>query len=119
ASKPGQAVPNVATVDPQADIQLEMDSFDATQEGIWDLKGDVAISQGERKLKTKDATYDPQSQTFSTEHDVEYSDPTMKVEGTGGQFETEGSATFEGAEFQLLAHPARGAADKISANKDG
>src|SRR5690349_261606 len=93
------AVKPSTTTDPNADIQLEMDSFEATRGGTWDLKGDVSISQGNRELRTKDATYDPQSQTFATPNDVQYSDPTMKVQGASAQFDPQGSAVFEGAEF--------------------
>jgi LPS-assembly protein len=114
-----EAAPKPTTTDPQADIELEMDSFEATREGTWDLKGDVIISQGDRKLTTKDATYDPQAQTFATPNDVQYSDPTMKVQGTGAQFDPQGSATFEGAEFELIEQGARGSAQKIDANREG
>ena len=102
-----------------ADIQLQMDSFEATRDGTWDLKGDVGITQGDRTLKTTDATYDPNSQTFSTTNGVSYSDPAMKVQGTGAQFNPAGSATFEGAQFELPAQSARGAAKRISATKEG
>lgn len=111
--------PAPAPVDPDADIDLEMDSFEATRDGKWELKGDVSITQGERKISTTDATYDPQSQSFSTEHGVTYSDPAMKVQGSGAQFDPNGSVTFEGAEFELPAQPARGAAARIHATKEG
>jgi LPS-assembly protein len=107
------------SIDPQQDIQLEMDSFEATREGTWDLKGDVSITQGDRKLTTTDATYDPQSQTFRTSSGVEYSDPAMKVEGSAAQFDPQGSVTFEGAQFSLPAQPARGSAERISASNEG
>lgn len=96
-----------------------MDSFDATREGQWNLNGDVRISQGDRQLKTTDATYDPASQTFSTKHGVEYSDPTMKVEGAAAQFDPGGGVTFEGAQFELPSQPARGSASRISATAEG
>src|SRR6187401_2169968 len=54
-------VPKLSTPYPQANIELQMDSFEATREGTWDLTGDVAIKQGDRTLKTRDATYDPNS----------------------------------------------------------
>ena len=112
---PAKATPT----DPQADIQLEMDSFEATRDGIWDLKGDVSISQGDRKLATRDATYDPQSQTFETKNDVAYSDPTLKVQGKSGQFNPQGTVNFEGAEFELLQQGSRGSAARIDASREG
>ncbi|MFL6577343.1 MAG: LPS-assembly protein LptD [Povalibacter sp.] len=111
--------PQVAAVDPQADIQLEMDSFEATREGTWDLKGDVSITQGDRNLTTTDATYDPKSQTFATKNRVQYSDPAMKVEGTGGQFAPQGTIAFEGAQFELTEQQARGSAQHIDASTQG
>ncbi len=112
------SIPSTA-VDEQSDIQLEMDSFEAMRDGTWDLHGEVSISQGDRQLKTSDATYDPASQTFSTSNHVSYSDPSMKVEGAAAQFDPGGAVTFEGAKFELPAQPARGSAARISANKQG
>ena len=113
------AVAAAATSDEPSDIQLEMDTFEATRDGQWNLKGDVSISQGDRTLKTSDATYDPKSQSFSTESGVSYADPAMKVEGTSAQFEPGGGVTFEGATFELPAQPARGVAERIHATRDG
>ena len=109
----------VSATDAQSDIQLEMDSFEATRDGLWNLQGDVGIKQGEREIKTSDATYDPEKQTFSTRSGVTYSDPGMKVQGTGADFDPTGSVTFEGAQFELPAQPARGSAARIHANQDG
>lgn len=101
------------------DVHLQMDSFDAARDGLWNLNGNVSISQGDRHLTTSDATYDPVSQIFRTTHGVEYSDPTMNVEGTSAQFDPAGGATFNGAQFELPARPARGAAERISATAAG
>lgn len=108
-----------STVDPNADIDLEMDSFEATRDGLWNLQGDVGIRQGQRELKTTNATYDPEKQTFSTRNDVTYSDPAMKIQGSGADFEPAGAVTFEGAQFELPAQPARGSAQRIHATQDG
>ncbi|HEY6645214.1 LPS-assembly protein LptD [Povalibacter sp.] len=113
------ALPATTAPDEQQDIQLEMDSFEATREGLWNLEGDVGIKQGDREIKTSDATYDPEKQTFSTRSGVTYSDPGMKVQGSSADFDPNGSVTFEGAQFELPAQPARGSAARIRANKDG
>ncbi|HEY5806951.1 MAG TPA: LPS assembly protein LptD [Povalibacter sp.] len=105
--------------DVQQDVELQVDSLEATRDGTWDLKGEVSITQGERKLTTTDATYDPATQSLSTENGVTYSDPSMKVEGSGAKFDAAGSVTFEGAQFELPAQPARGSAAHISASKQG
>ncbi|HKE96431.1 MAG TPA: LPS assembly protein LptD [Povalibacter sp.] len=111
--------PRPVATDPQADIDMQMDSFEATRTGQWALQGNVTISQGERKLQTSDAIFDPQTQTFITRSKVTYSDPGMRVEGTAAEFAPAGSMTFEGASFELPAQPARGSAARISASKDG
>lgn len=121
-TKPNLATPAAKAPsrdDSQADIQLQMDSFEAQREGVWDLKGNVGIKQGSRSLKTTDATYDPASQTFSTHNKVTYEDPSMKVEGTAGQFVSSGTASFEDAQFELSQNSARGSADRITASRDG
>lgn len=119
ATPPADAPVEAPATAQGADVHLEMDSFDATRDGQWNLHGDVSISQGDRQLTTTDATYDPASQTFTTRHGVEYSDPTMKVEGAGAQFNPGGGATFDGAQFELPARPARGSANRISATAAG
>jgi len=117
AGQPDEATDS--QTDSEGDIQLQMDSFEATRDGEWDLKGNVGIKQGDREIRTTDATYDPQKQTFSTSNGVTYSDPTMKVQGAGADFDPSGSVTFEGADFELPAQPARGSAARIEASKDG
>lgn len=83
------------------------------------LGGDVVISQGSRRLKTRDAVYDAQTQSFQVEHGVEYSDPTLKVAGDGAHVDPNGGAEFEGARFELPAVNARGSASRIRATTQG
>jgi len=106
---------------PSADtpIEFEADTLEAKKDGAIDLKGDVVISQGDRKVKTRDATYDTQTQSIEVRSEVEYSDPQLKVTGTGAHVDPAGGATFEGAEFELPERNARGAASRINATRDG
>src|SRR5687768_16490540 len=90
-----------ATPSEEPEINLEMDSFDATHDGAWQLNGDVTLSQGERQLKTRDATYDPNSQTLTTPNAMEYADPNLKVQGTSAQFDPAGGADFKDAQFEM------------------
>jgi LPS-assembly protein len=99
-------------------IEYEADGLEATRDGEMLLNGDVLIKQGERTLKTRDAKYDSQSQSFSVEDDVEYSDPNLKVSGTSAHVDQAGGATFEGAQFELKDRNARGAADRIQVTRD-
>src|SRR5215203_560522 len=59
------AAPRAAATAPgEEPLYVESDGLDATRDGEWFLKGEVTITQGERKLSTRDATYDPQSQSI-------------------------------------------------------
>jgi len=115
ATEPAPAKP--AVEDP--DIHLQMDTFEATRDGQWNLNGNVSISQGQRRLTTSDATYDPKTQNFSTKSSVEYSDPQLKVQGRSADLAPAGGATFEGAQFELPTRSARGSAGRISATAEG
>ncbi len=84
----------------------------------WLLQGDVLIKQGERTLKTRNAKYDSEAQSFSVDEDVEYADPNLKVSGTSASVDQAGGATFEGAQFELKDRNARGAADRIQVTRD-
>ena len=111
---PSQSEPALA----DTPIEYEADGLEATRDGEMLLKGDVLIRQGERTLKTRNAKYDSQSQSFSVDDAVEYSDPNLKVSGTSAHVDQAGGATFEGAEFELKDRNARGAADRIQVTRD-
>lgn len=114
-----EAPPITASADLDADIDLSMDSFDATQDGLWHLNGNVGIKQGDRELKTTDATFDPESRDFQTDHPVEYTDPSMRVQGKSAQFNPAGTAAFEDTQFALHAQGARGEAQRIAVTSAG
>jgi len=116
---PNAAPKFVAPVDPDTPVDIESDGFEAVREGEWQLNGDVTISQGDRRLKTRDATYDPSDQSFETKNGVEYSDPNLRVRGSSAQFDPAGGAKFEGAEFELPVQNGRGSAKEISATREG
>lgn len=108
-----------ASIAPDAPIEIESDSVEAVKDGAALLKGDVLISQGSRRVKTRDATYDAQTEQFSTDSPVEYSDPRLKVSGEGAVVDAGGGAEFTGAKFELPAINARGAASRIRATTEG
>jgi LPS-assembly protein len=99
-------------------IEYEADGLEATRDGEMLLKGDVLIRQGERTLKTRNARYDSQAQSFDVDDEVEYTDPNLKVSGTSAHVDQAGGATFEGAQFELKDRNARGAADRIQVTRD-
>jgi LPS-assembly protein len=101
------------------DIHLDVESIEAQPEAEWQLKGEVTIRQGDRQLRTKDATYNPESQQFKADQNVVYSDPALRVTGAGADFDPAGGVTFREAEFELPAVKARGGAGRINATADG
>lgn len=100
-------------------IDFEADSLEATRDGEMLLKGDVVIRQGERRLETRDAVYDSRTQSFRVDQGVEYSDPALRVSGTGAHVDSQGAAVFESAQFELPGQSARGSAQRIRASTDG
>jgi len=118
AARTSAAAPDQAAAPADTPIDFEADAMEGTLDGQLLLKGEVLIKQGERTLKTRDATYDSQSQSVSVEQDVEYSDPNLKVSGTSAHLDQAGGATFEGAKFELLDRNARGSAGHIQVTRD-
>jgi LPS-assembly protein len=108
-----------ATAQGEEPLYIESDGLDAARDGEWLLKGEVTVTQGERKLSTRDATYDPQSQSIDVKNGVEYADPDLKVRGSGAHFESQGGATFEGAQFEIPSAQARGSARRLGATIEG
>ncbi|HEX2494756.1 MAG TPA: LPS assembly protein LptD, partial [Steroidobacter sp.] len=100
-------------------IDFQSDALEATREGELTLQGDVVISQGARRLKTRDAVYDSRTQSFKVDSSVEYSDPSLTVVGAGARVDAQGGATFNEAQFELPAIKARGSASRIRADKTG
>jgi LPS-assembly protein len=101
-----------APVDPNAPLEISSDSLEATREGEMLLKGEVNMRQGSRTVKTRDAIYNQTTNEFSVDNGVEYEDPALKIRGAGAHLDPIGGATFQGADFELPAIPARGSADR-------
>lgn len=101
------------------DIEFEADGVEGTRDGELKLTGKVDIRQGERRIQTRDATYNPQDESFRVDQGVEYSDGTVTVRGEGAHIDREGGAVFERAQFELADRNARGSADRIRATAEG
>ena len=116
ASRPRASEPKAEL--PQ-DVEFEADGVEGTRDGEMKLNGEVLIKQGERRIKTRDATYNPQDQSFEVDEGVEYSDSAVTVRGDSAHIDRTGGAVFEGAEFELADRNARGSADRIRATTEG
>jgi LPS-assembly protein len=111
--------PAIIEIDPNAPIDVDSDSAEASRDGQVLLKGEVTIQQGPRKMKTRDAEWNQTTNEFNVQNGVEYEDPNLKVRGSGAHLDPAGGATFEGADFELPAIPARGSAERINATSAG
>jgi LPS-assembly protein len=87
--------------------------------GTYTLRGQVTIEQGNRKLIAQDAQYNPATGEFKVREGVKYQDPRFEVNGTDAQYDTQGGATFENAEFLLRQRGARGSAKQIEIDPAG
>lgn len=101
------------------EVEFEADGVEGTREGELKLTGEVEIRQGERRIRTSDATYNPQDESFRVDQGVEYSDGAVTVRGAGAHIDRDGGAVFEGAQFELADRNARGSADRIRATTEG
>ena len=101
------------------DVEFEADGVEGTREGELKLTGKVEIRQGERRIETRDATYNPQDESFRVDQGVQYTDGQVTVRGAGAHIDREGGAVFEGAQFELADINARGSADRIRATTEG
>ncbi|WP_210399199.1 LPS-assembly protein LptD [Steroidobacter denitrificans] len=100
-------------------VDFEADSLEATRDGEMLLKGDVVIRQGGRRLETRNAVYDSRTQSFRVDQGMEYSDPALRVSGTGARLDSQGAAIFDSAQFELRGQSARGSAARIRASTGG
>lgn len=101
------------------EIEFEADGVEGTRDGELKLSGKVEIRQGARRIHTRDATYNPQDESFKVDRGVEYTDGTVTVRGEGAHIDREGGAVFERAQFELADRNARGSADRIRATTEG
>lgn len=101
------------------DIQFESDGVEGTRDGELKLTGEVEIRQGERRIKTRDAIYNTQNESFEVDEGVDYSDGAINVRGSGAQVDRTGGAVFDKAEFELAERNARGSAERIRATPEG
>lgn len=101
------------------DVEFEADGVEGSRDGELKLTGKVEIRQGERRIHTRDATYNPQDESFQVDQGVEYNDGQVTVRGEGAHIDRQGGAVFEGAQFELADRNARGSADRIRATTEG
>jgi len=96
--------------DPRIDVTS--DHGELGRAGDASLTGNVRIRMGQRLLAADAAEIDATARSARLRGNVEYLDPTLHVRGRGGDF-SEGSGSFEGAEFDIPGRGVRGAAQSV------
>ena len=100
-------------------IELSSDGASVDADGNSQLRGNVSIVQGGRRLLSDGATYDARTRTVSAAGEVSYEDPHLKLRGDRGGFQEGGAGSFEHGDFQLVERSARGHAEGIALAANG
>lgn len=89
------------------------------RDGKITVTGDVEVRMGERFVRTNQAEYDPDTESFSIRGDFQYLEPGLSISGSEGRISGTGkNINFTGSEFVLTERPARGSASEINISED-
>jgi LPS-assembly protein len=121
--RPGATITPAPPSTPKAelgDIEISSDEAIVGVGGDAALKGDVRVREGDRELRAEDVQYESNGQAFKAVGGLEYTDPQVRVKGSGGgSYSATGGADFSAAEFELRERSARGAADRMQLTPAG
>jgi LPS-assembly protein len=103
------------------DHRIHIDSDDASvgTDGNAVFNGRVTVHQDERSVAADSVTYDSKSGRVSVRGGVDFEDPKLRVRSDTGSYDTDGTANFDKANFQLMDRNGRGFAKDIDALPDG
>ncbi len=107
--------------DQQTDGQVKFSAREGrvNRNGKITVTGDVEVRMGDRYVRTNQAEYDPETESFSISGDFEYLEPGVNISGTEGRISGTGkNITFAGSEFILIERPARGSASAVNISED-
>jgi LPS-assembly protein len=98
-------------VDPaKVTTTIDGDKVEYNVNGDAVLSGNVEMHQGDKSIRADRLEYDAANQHAKLDGGVEFSNPVMTVRGNSGTYSPVLGAAFEGAQFELPARNARGAA---------
>jgi LPS-assembly protein len=103
------------------DHRIHIDSDDALLglDGIAIFNGRVTVHQDERSVAADSVTYNNKTGRVAVKGAVDFEDPKLRIRSDTGSYETDGRASFDQANFQLLDRNGRGFAKDIDARPDG
>jgi LPS-assembly protein len=99
--------------------EIKADAADVSVDGKGSLKGNVVVRQGDVEVRAGAMQIDKPGEYVKSDGRIEYDDPLVHVTGAGGSYSAATGAEFQGAEFDLRARGARGAADSLALTPDG
>ncbi len=108
-----------APVDDRVIIEADDDDFQFDANGNAVISGNVVMRWGDKLIRADRLEYDAASQRAKLTGAVEFSDPGLTVRGSSGTYSPLLGAQFEGAQFELPASNARGAARNMQVDANG
>lgn len=102
-----------------AETTLYARSFDIRDQSSYLLEGDVEILRADQRVAAAMMRYDPESEAWTAQGDVQYQDSGMLIgaERAEGQLEND-QASLEALRYQLLAARGNGEAEKAENHGD-
>jgi LPS-assembly protein len=103
------------------DHRIHVDSDDATldTEGNAVLNGRVRVRQDARTVTSDSVNYDQKTGRVAVKGAVDFEDPKLRVRSDDGNYDINGAASFDQANFQLMDRNGRGFAKDINVLPDG
>ena len=114
-------LPKPAADDPATPVTIEADDNDFTFDvnGNAVLSGNVVMRQGDKVIRADRLEYNAKSGQAKLTGAVEFSSPVLKVRGSSGEYSPALGAQFEGTQFELPQHNARGTARNMQVDANG
>src|SRR6187399_1800774 len=116
--KPAADVP-ATPVDEEVSIEADDKDFTFDANGNAVLSGNVVMRQGDKVIRADRLEYDAKTGHAKLTGAVEFSGPAIKVRGSSGEYSPALGAQFEGAQFELPQHNARGEARSMHVDANG
>lgn len=111
---PPESLAPVFSQETEGQVKFRAREGRVNRDGKITVTGDVEVRMGERYVRTNEAEYDPETESFSISGDFQYREPGVSISGTEGRISGAGkNIVFAGSKFVLTEQPARGSADGI------
>jgi LPS-assembly protein len=118
-ASPPPAITSAAPVDDRVVIEADDKDFTFDVNGNAVLSGNVVMRMGDKVIRADRLEYDAKNGRAKLTGAVEFTGPALKVRGSSGEYSPTLGAQFEGAQFELPASNARGAARNMQVDATG